>query len=104
MPFKTLQDARQAYNDACETLHNARTRESRATRFGYCDDERLIRATLDAQSVVTAIVRDAIAQFGIESDCATCRHQSVFPGGPRHDASMACESGHNPHCSCDTCF
>ena len=113
--FATIEQARTVYRDACEALHQARMAESQHTRFGVCHDygQGLVQKTIDANTALQAIVRDAIEQFGdIENSrygstgkvCVTCLHQSVFPGGPRHNASATCESGKHPHCTCDTCF
>ena len=102
-----LDVARVAYALASDALHRARIAESEHTRFGVCHDygQGLVQKTIDANTTLQAIIRDAIAQFGkADNGCKTCLHQSVFPGGPRHQASSACASGKNVHCSCNICF
>lgn len=41
--------------------------------------------------------------------CLACREFYETPDprdtfAPRHKASVLCQSGRRPHCSCDTCF
>lgn len=46
----------------------------------------------------------------IDPDCATCQRtflsaeRPVNVMAPRHTASVRCQSGKRPHCTCDTCF
>ena len=49
------------------------------------------------------------ASGDLDPNCITCQKYfytdpNVDPFAPRHKASSLCESGHRPHCTCDTCF
>ena len=39
-------------------------------------------------------------------ECRSCLEIAILDlgNGPRHNASVHCESGKRPHCTCDTCF
>lgn len=36
--------------------------------------------------------------------CSYCEQNKGASMMPSHDASLRCESGKRPHCTCDTCF
>lgn len=59
--------------------------------------------TVNLRDQIRALETDAIAKFGMKSDCEQCRRNSVF-GGPGHNASSMCRSGKRNHCTCDTCW
>ena len=40
----------------------------------------------------------------VVSGCRACNRSRHDPMMPYHDASPNCQSGHRPHCTCDTCF
>lgn len=44
----------------------------------------------------------------LDPECLGCKefyaHPDVSPFAPRHKAKTGCESGGEPHCTCDSCF
>ena len=63
-------------------------------------------ATLLRAAVIAALER----QGAIKPDCRECQeafYKSSSPESafyPRHTAMVSCQSGRDPHCTCDTCF
>lgn len=109
----TIEDARRLYNEASDALHQAQRLEYRVEgRREYVPRGRdVVAETIAARERLMAIQNAAIAQFGdpvaATHDgvvCSQCLTQTVFEGGPRHQASSRCRSGQRAHCSCDTCF
>lgn len=57
------------------------------------------------------IIKDLENQGLISPDCKECMrsYQSIksgngMPVAPSHEASIYCQCGKRPHCSCDVCF
>ena len=44
------------------------------------------------------------SRYGEWFGCAQCYRNREYGMGPAHVASFGCQSGGNPHCTCDSCF
>jgi hypothetical protein len=85
-----------ADGDAPMARHFARSAYSTAAEYGLFQIYREEIRTLERNG-------------SIKRGCNYCRefYRSAHPlnvFAPRHTASSRCRSGHNNHCTCDTCF
>ena len=88
------------YQHLREGLIENRRRISRT--YGFSSNEYNLAVSNEED-----LVAEAIAIHGVKNprhpNCKECLRVSVF-GGPEHDPSGGCRSGHRPHCTCNSCF